>query len=320
MSGEQWVVTGGAGYIGAHVVRALLDAGRTPVVLDDLSTGLPSRLPADVELLDHSVLDTSALTLALERLRPTGIVHLAAKKSPTESMSDPLLYARENVGGVVSLLEAMRRTDCSRIVFSSSCSVYGTPVDQLVDEEAPTVPESPYGESKLYGERVLTATARAHGVSVINLRYFNVVGAADRELRDRGAYNLVPLVFRALRDGEPARVFGDDYPTPDGTCVRDYVDVRDLADAHVRAAAALESDAMTATYNVGRGTGSSVLEVLEAVRTVTGRPLTHEVHGRRPGDPAAIVGRVDRIEKELGWRARHDLLDMVRSAWAAEPG
>ena len=320
MAGEQWVVTGGAGYIGAHVVRALLESGRTPVALDDLSTGERSRLPADVELLERSVLDTSALTTAFERLRPTGVVHLAAKKSPTESMSDPLLYARENVGGVISLLEAMRRADCARIVFSSSCSVYGTPIDEVVDEEAPTVPESPYGESKLYGERVLTATARAHGLGVINLRYFNVVGAAAPELRDRGAYNLVPLVFRALRDGVPARVFGDDYPTPDGTCVRDYVDVRDLAAAHVRAAAALESGAMTATYNVGRGAGSSVLEVLAAVRTVTGHPVPHEVHARRPGDPARVVGRVERIERELSWVARHDLVDMVSSAWAAERG
>jgi UDP-glucose 4-epimerase len=246
------------------------------------------------------------------------VVHLAGRKSPTESVTDPLFYARENVGGVVSLLDALRAAGGSRVVFSSSCSVYGTPDLDVVDEDAPTVPESPYGESKLYGERVLVAAAAAYGLGVVNLRYFNVVGAAAPELRDTGAYNLVPLVFRALRTGERPRVFGGDYPTPDGTCVRDYVDVRDLADAHVRAAEALEEGRTTATYNVGRGVGSSVLEVLDVVRAVTGSPLEHDVVDRRPGDPARIVGSVERIARELGWRARHDLTDMVASAWAAE--
>jgi UDP-glucose 4-epimerase len=256
----------------------------------------------------------------MRRVQPAGVVHLAGKKSPTESMADPLLYARENAGGVVSLVEALQATGCTRVVFSSSCSVYGTPDLDLVDEDSPTLPESPYGESKLYGERVLDASAAAYGLGVVNLRYFNVVGAAAPELRDTGAYNLVPLVFRALRKGETAKVFGGDYPTADGTCVRDYVDVRDLADAHVRAAEALEEGLRTATYNVGRGEGSSVLEVLDVVRAVTGRPLTHEVVERRPGDPARIVGRVDRITEDLGWRARHDLADMVRSAWEAGTG
>jgi UDP-glucose 4-epimerase len=155
-------------------------------------------------------------------------------------MTDPLLYARENTGGVIGLLEALRAAGGTRVVFSSSCSVYGTPDLDAVGEDAPTVPESPYGESKLYGERLLNATAAAYGWGVMNLRYFNVVGADAPELRDTGAYNLVPLVLRALRNGEAPSVFGDDYPTPDGTCIRDCVDVRDLADAHVRAAEALE--------------------------------------------------------------------------------
>jgi UDP-glucose 4-epimerase len=314
----RWLVTGGAGYIGAHVVRALLAAGREAVVVDDLSTGLASRLPADVELRRMSVLDTAALTEVLEQTGPTGVIHLAAKKSPTESMQHPLLYARENAGGVVSLIEALRSTGGTRVVFSSSCSVYGTPAVELVDEDAPTVPESPYGESKLYGERVLTASAAAYGLGVVNLRYFNVVGAGAPELRDTGVYNLVPLVFEALRTGERPRVFGADYPTPDGTCVRDYVDVEDLADAHVRAAAALESERRVATYNVGRGEGSSVLEVLDAVRTVTGLQVSYDAVDRRPGDPARVVGRVDRIARELAWTAKRDLTDMVGSAWTAE--
>ncbi len=253
------MVTGGAGYIGAHVVHALLASGRGAIVVDDLPTGLPSRLPADVDLVETSVLDTPAMTALLRRVRPSGVIHLAAKKSPTESMADPLLYVRENVRGVVSLLEAMRAAEGTRVVFSSSCSVYGTPDVELVEEDGPTVPGSPYGESKLYGERVISASARAYGWGAINLRYFNVAGAAAPELRDTGAYNLVPLMFAAVRAGTRPRVFGTDYPTPDGTCIRDYVDVEDLADAHVHAAEALESEPRAATYNVGRGQGSSVL-------------------------------------------------------------
>ena len=310
----RWLVTGGAGYIGSHVVRALEDSGREAVVADDLSTGIPSRLPAGMPLHCTNVLDTRHLTDILVASRPAGVIHLAAKKSPTESVRDPLLYARENVGGVISLLQAIRATGVSLVVFSSSCSVYGTPDSDLVDEDSPTVPESPYGESKLYGERLMSAAAVAYGLGVVNLRYFNVVGAATPELRDTGAYNLVPLVLEALAKGAIPRVFGGDYDTPDGTCVRDYVDVEDLADAHVRAAESLERHPRTATYNVGRGEGSSVLEVLGAIRAATGHPFPHTVADRRPGDPARIVGCVDRIARELGWAATRDLDDMIGSA------
>jgi UDP-glucose 4-epimerase len=315
-----WLVTGGAGYIGAHVVRALLESGRGAVVVDDLSTGLAARVPPGADLVQMSVLDTAGLIELLRDLRPTGVIHLAGKKSPTESMSDPLLYARENAQGVISLAEALRDTGGTRVVFSSSCSVYGTPDVDLVDEDSATVPVSPYGESKLYGERVLAATAAAHRFSVINLRYFNVAGTCDGppDMRDTGAYNLVPLLFRALREGTRPRVFGGDYDTPDGTCVRDYVHVEDLADAHVRSAEALENGPRVATYNVGRGQGSSVLAVLDAVRAVTGTPMPHDVVDRRAGDPARIVGRVDRISRQLAWHARRDLEDMVASAWKAE--
>jgi UDP-glucose 4-epimerase len=320
MAGTRWIVTGGAGYIGAHVVRALLHSGREAVVVDDLSTGSRARVPDGTGLHVVSVLDTAAFTDLLDRYRPDGVIHLAAKKSPTESTADPLLYARENVGGVVSLATAMRDAECPRVVFSSSCSVYGTPDVDTIREDGPTGPESPYGESKLYGERVLTASALAYGLGVVNLRYFNVVGAASPELRDTGVYNLVPRVLEARRLGEPATVFGDDYPTPDGTCIRDYVDVRDLADAHVRAAAALESELRVATYNIGRGRGSSVLDVLAAVEQATGSPVPHVVAGRRPGDPARIVGDVDLVARELHWSARYDLRDMVGSAVAADSG
>lgn len=317
-----WLVTGGAGYIGAHVVRSLVASGRAAVVVDDLSTGLTSRLPAGTELVHGSVVDTPLLTTLLGRIRPAGVIHLAGKKFPSESVADPLLYAHHNVGGVTSLLEAMRATDVDRVVFSSSCSVYGTPEAGLVDESAPTVPESPYGESKLYGERLFAAAASAYGTSVISLRYFNVVGAAEPALADTSPLNLVPLVLRALRTGTPPQVYGGDYPTPDGTCVRDYVHVEDLAEAHVRAAGALETNPSRAghqaVYNVGRGEGSSVLQVLDAVRAASGSSFAHEVRERRPGDPARVIGRVDAIARDLDWTATRDLTDMVRSAWLAD--
>jgi UDP-glucose 4-epimerase len=320
MNGGRWLIVGGAGYIGAHVVRAFRASGREPVVLDDLSTGLMRRLPDDVDLHRGSVLDGRFLQEVLRRVQPTGVVHLAGKKSPAESVTHPLLYARENVGGVVSLLDALRGTGGTRVVFSSSASVYGTPDDEFVDEDAPTNPESPYGHSKLYGERVLNAAATAYALGVINLRYFNVVGAATPDMKDSSVSNLVPLVFRAVRSATPAQVFGADYNTPDGTCIRDYVDVEDLADAHVRAAEQLESQASVATYNVGRGIGVSVRQVLDAVAKVSGVPASYEVVGRRPGDPARVVGRVDRIARELGWTATRDLDDMLRTAWLADDG
>lgn len=318
MVARRWMVTGGAGYVGSHVVRALRSSGRQVVVVDDLSTGVASRLPPEVELLHGSVTDANFLTECLQFASPAGVLHVAAKKSPTESVSDPLLYARENVGGVVALLQAVCATRGSRLVFSSSCSVYGTPGSELVDEDAPKVPDSPYGESKLYGEQLLAAAARAYQLGVISLRYFNVVGAAEPDLADTGAYNLVPLAFQALRAGADLGVFGGDYPTADGTCVRDYVDVEDVADAHVRAVEALERRSVLAVYNVGRGEGSSVLEVLDAIRGVTGATLGYEMLPRRPGDPARVVGAVGRIATDLGWRARRDLVDMVTSAWRAE--
>jgi UDP-glucose 4-epimerase len=316
--GGRWLVTGGAGYIGAHVVRALLASGREAVVVDDFSTGLRARLPDEVPVLRADVTEVDAMTQVLRQTQPTGVVHVAGKKSPTESVLDPLLYARENVAGVTALLTAMRATGGSRVLFSSSCAVYGTPASATVGEDDPKLPESPYGDSKWYGERLLAAAARAYGLGVISLRYFNVVGAAEPGLADTGTHNLVPLVLRALRDGVSPQVFGTDYPTPDGTCVRDYVDVEDLADAHVRAVEALEDGARSAAYNVGRGEGASVLTVLDLLRSTTGHDFAHQVRPRRPGDPAWVVGRVDRIAADLGWVARRDLASTIGSAWRAE--
>ncbi len=311
-----WLVTGGAGYIGAHVVRSLLADDREVVVVDDLSTGDGSRVPGGVALVEGSVLDRGLVRKVLREHAVTGVVHVAAKKQVGESMADPLLYYRENVEGLVALLDGCRAKGVDKVVFSSSAATYGLPDVDLVDEAVPGAPLSPYGESKLIGEWMLRQCERAYGLRTMNLRYFNVAGTAAPELGDVGVFNLIPMVFERLEAAQRPRVFGGDYDTPDGTCVRDYVHVADIADAHLAAARALEAGATGATYNIGRGEGSSVLDVLRVVGAVTGRDTTPEVVARRPGDPARIVAAVDRIRDGLGFTARHDLTSMVSSAWA----
>jgi UDP-glucose 4-epimerase len=310
-----WLVTGGAGYIGAHVVRAMVADGREVVALDDLSTGDAARVQG-APLVVASVLDRPALDKAIAEHGVTGVVHIAAKKQVGESVADPLLYYRENLIGLTTLLEAVRDAGVDRFVFSSSAATYGLPDVDLVTEDTPAVPLSPYGETKLVGEWLMRDCAAAFGLRSLALRYFNVAGAAAPELGDPGVFNLVPMVFRALEAGERPQVFGGDYPTPDGTCVRDYVHVADIADAHLAAARALDEGAGSATYNIGRGEGSSVLEVLDVIGRVTGRDTTPEVVDRRPGDPARVVAAVDRIRVGLGFTASRDLTEMVDSAWA----
>jgi UDP-glucose 4-epimerase len=310
-----WLVTGGAGYIGAHVVRAMVEDGTSVVALDDLSTGDASRV-SGAQLEIGSVLDRALLDRVIATHGVTGAVHIAAKKQVGESVADPLLYYRENVHGLVTLLEACRDARVDRFVFSSSAATYGLPDVDLVTEDVPGVPLSPYGESKLIGEWVMRDCATAFGLRYMALRYFNVAGAASPELGDPGVFNLIPMVFRELEARSRPKVFGNDYPTPDGTCIRDYVHVADIAAAHLAAAHALEEGAEPATYNIGRGEGSSVLEVLEVIGKVTGRDVTPEIVDRRPGDPARIVAAVERIREGLGFSATRDLEDMVETAWA----
>jgi UDP-glucose 4-epimerase len=310
-----WLVTGGAGYIGAHVVRALRADDEQVVVLDDLSTGEAGRV-GDVPLVRAGVGDADVVRRTLRDHDVAGIVHIAAKKQVGESVADPLLYYRENVAGLATLLDVAVAEGVGSFVFSSSASVYGMPDRDLVDEGAPLVPMSPYGETKVIGEWMSRALATAGRLRAVSLRYFNVAGAVDPDLGDPGVFNLIPLVFRALAAGERPQVFGADYPTPDGTCVRDYVHVGDIADAHVAALRHLVAGGDSATYNVGRGEGVSVREVMTAVGEVTGLDVDPVVVARRPGDPARTVAAVDRIRSDLGWRARHDLRDMVESAWA----
>jgi UDP-glucose 4-epimerase len=311
-----WLITGGAGYIGAHVVRAMTEAGERTAVYDDLSTGLVERVPAEVPLVVASTLDAESLRRALTDHAVTGVVHLAAKKQVGESMELHLHYYRENVEGLRVLLEAVTGAGVPSFVFSSSAAVYGMPDVSLVTEETPCLPMSPYGETKLVGEWLVRATARATGLSTACLRYFNVAGAAAPELADVGVFNLIPMVFEKLTQNAPPRIFGDDYPTPDGTCVRDYIHVVDLAEAHVAAARALRtSPGADLTLNIGRGEGVSVREMVDRINAITGYGTPPTVTPRRPGDPARVVASADRIARELGWTAKHDVEDMITSAW-----
>ena len=321
------LVTGGAGYIGAHVTHALAASGRPVAVLDDLSTGTADRLPDGVPLVEGDVGDAEIVAKALADLDVTSVIHIAAKKQVGESVARPLWYYRQNVTAMATLLECCVGAGVGRFLFSSSAATYGMATGGLIDEDTPAQPINPYGESKLIGEWMLADVARAEGLSYAALRYFNVAGAAVPELGDPGAFNLIPMVFDALTRGDRPRIFGDDWPTPDGTCIRDYVHIADLADAHICALDSLapgstagagapgEASADGLVLNVGTGQGSSVREVIDAIGRVLGAPLDVEVVERRPGDPAALVAKVDRISDVLGWSATRNLDDMVSSAW-----
>ncbi|MFF5424642.1 MULTISPECIES: UDP-glucose 4-epimerase GalE [unclassified Streptomyces] len=316
-----YLITGGAGYIGSHVVRAMTQAGERVVVLDDLSTGYAERVPEGVPLVVGSTLDREVLDRTIAEHGVTGVVHLAAKKQVGESVELPLHYYRENVIGLTVLLEAVTAAGVRNFLFSSSAAVYGMPDVDLVTEETPCLPLSPYGETKLAGEWLVRAAGKAHGISTACLRYFNVAGAATPELADTGVFNLVPMVFERLDAGESPRIFGDDYDTPDGTCIRDYIHVEDLADAHLVAARKLAEWAEAGeprdlTVNIGRGEGVSVTEMVGLINEITGHTTEPVVTPRRPGDPARVVASADRIAAELGWKARHDVRDMISSAWA----
>ncbi|MGW4647162.1 UDP-glucose 4-epimerase GalE [Kitasatospora sp. NPDC004289] len=314
-----WLITGGAGYIGGHVVRELVATGRRVVVLDDLSSGSPSRLPGGVPLVVGSTLDRAALDAVIREHGVTGVVHVAAKKAVGESVEQPLRYYRENLTGLQTVLEAAVDGGLRHVLFSSSAAVYGMPDVDLVTEATPCDPMNPYGESKLAGEWMVRAVGRAHGLSTVSLRYFNVAGTAAPELADDGVSNLVPMVLQRLTSGRAPLVFGDDYATPDGSCVRDYIHVADIASAHLAAVERLEAaeERLALTLNIGRGEGVSVLEMVAAIARITGLDTPPEIAPRRAGDPASVVASAELIHRELGWKAAHDLDSMITSAWEA---
>lgn len=314
-----WLVTGGAGYIGSHVTHAFREAGVPVVVIDSLASGHEEFVPRDVPFVRGSVLDSDLVVRALSENSVTGVVHLAGFKYAGVSVQKPMLTYRQNVAGTVSLLDAMNEAGVGNIVFSSSAATYGTPDVDQVTESTPTGPESPYGESKLIGEWLLRDQAVATGLRHTSLRYFNVVGSGSPELFDSSPHNLFPIVLRALADGKTPQINGDDYPTPDGTCVRDYVHVADLARSHVAAAQALDAGRELApVYNLGSGDGVSVKEIMDTVRAVTGIDFTPAIAPRRAGDPARIVASGELAARDLDWAMRHSLADMVASAWEAQ--
>ncbi|MBL8932283.1 MAG: UDP-glucose 4-epimerase GalE [Kineosporiaceae bacterium] len=319
-----WLVTGGAGYIGSHVARRLRESGRPVVVLDDLSSGhrefVADGADEGVRFVEGSITEPAAVDRAIGAFGEpvAGVVHLAGFKYAGVSVQRPLHTYTQNVTGMQVLLERLVAHGVSRFVFSSSAATFGTPDVDLVTEDTPTRPESPYGESKLIGEWLLRDVALVSDLRHTSLRYFNVVGSGYADLYDSSPHNLFPLVLKALTEGRVPSVNGTDYPTPDGSCVRDYVHVDDLALAHVAAAEALEAGrALEPVYNLGSGSGSSVLEIMDAVRRVTGIEFTPERRERRPGDPARIVATGELAGRDLGWQMRHDLDAMVASAWAA---
>lgn len=316
------LVTGGAGYIGGHVVASLHGAGREAVVADDFSTGLRSRVPADVDTLEIDLASRGAAAVLAEFCLRNGVdsvLHLAARKRVDESVRRPIWYSRQNLGALENVLDAASAARIRDVVFSSSAAVYGAAGEATIAEDTPPFPINPYGQTKLAGEWLAEAWARAGGGRVISLRYFNVAGTADARMADRYALNLIPMVIDRVRAGEAPRVFGGDHPTPDGSCVRDFVHVSDLVDAHLLALESLSAAPAGSgeVFNLGTGRGSSVLEVIALVQRVAETQLTPVIEERRPGDPARVVASVERIRERLGWSSRLDLTEMVRSTWTA---
>jgi UDP-glucose 4-epimerase len=312
------LVTGAAGYVGSVSVEALLAAGHEVVAIDDLSSGHRDAIPSAVASVHGTVGDGALLVELLERQRTDAVLHCAARSLVGESMTDPAGYYRENVVAGQTLLDSMRAAGVRRLVFSSSAAVYGTPASTPVTEDAPLRPISPYGETKRTFEAMLGWYGRAYGLRSVSLRYFNAAGATASNGEDHHPEtHLIPNLMAAAMGRRQVTLFGDDYPTADGTPVRDYIHVADLADAHLLALDRTAEGEGSEVYNLGSGRGFSVREVLRAAEAIVGHPIAHEVGPRRPGDPPVLVASAERAQQELGWRARRGSLEeMVGSAWA----
>jgi UDP-glucose 4-epimerase len=313
------LITGGAGYIGSLTARHLAEAGHEPIVLDDLRNGHRAAV-GTLPLVVGDVRDVDLVAATLERERIDAVIHFAALKSVEDSVNDPGAYFDDNVGGTLGVLRAMARTGVRRIVFSSSCAVYGMPRSLPVTESSPIQPMNPYGETKAMSERLLPWFESSYGIRSAALRYFNAAGAAEDGSAGEdwaGAQNLIPVVLRTAAGRQPVvRIFGTDHPTPDGTAIRDYIHVLDLAEGHRCALETIDRDDASLTVNVGTGVGASVREVLDAARRITGREIPAEEAPRRAGDPPAIWADTTAAGERLGWRATRTLDDIIRSAWA----
>jgi UDP-glucose 4-epimerase len=314
------LVSGGAGYIGSVVAAQLLAAGHDVTVLDDLSTGHEDAVPPGAAFVRGSIRDKAVSVLAERDIE--AVLHFAGSSLVGESVADPAGYWANNLGGTLALLDAMRRADTGRIIFSSTAAVYGEPERTPIEETCPTRPTNPYGASKLAVDTALAEYAPLQGFGAVSLRYFNVSGAQQAAHgswlgeRHTPETHLIPNVLAGAAANRDVQIFGDDYPTPDGTCIRDYIHVTDLADAHLRALSACEPGRHR-IYNLGNGSGFSVREVIDVCRVVTERDIPVTVAPRRPGDPAILVASARRIQSDLGWQARNDLLAMVTDAWQA---
>ncbi len=316
------LVTGGAGYIGSHMVKLLVEKGAQVSVLDDLSTGHADAVKG-CEFVQGDIADIPAVKDLLKKKRIEGVIHFAASSLVGESMADPLKYYRRNVGATVALVQAMVDEKVSRIVFSSTAAVYGDPVRTPIDEDHPKNPVNPYGGSKLAIERMLSDCSTAYGLGVVVLRYFNAAGAdPSGELGERHnpETHLIPLVLQAASGRRASiSVFGNDWPTRDGTCVRDYIHVNDLCDAHLRALDWLAKGGKYEAFNLGNGDGATVLEVIDAARRVTGKSIKIDDAPRRAGDPPALVADAGKAKRVLGWQpSRADIGGIVRDAWNFE--
>ena len=314
------LVTGGAGYIGSHVARLLTEAGTEVIVVDDLSTGKDSRISGltsyRIDLAEPSAVPT--LGELMNKHKVTSVIHLAALKQVGASVENPEEYFNKNLGGQANLLLAMRSAGVKKLVFSSSAAAYGVPDVDLVSEEEISSPINPYGQTKLIGEWMAANAETSWGLRHVNLRYFNVAGAGWDDLADTQVLNLIPIVFEAIRNKSKPKVYGADYNTTDGSCVRDYVHVLDLAQAHIEALRYLEQNQREFnTFNVGTGTGSTVLEVIRQIQKTTGINFEYEVLARRPGDPARLISDASRIKTTMGWKAKNSLVEIVESAWKA---
>jgi UDP-glucose 4-epimerase len=311
------LVTGGAGYIGSVTCERLLSCGHQVSVVDDLSRGHREAVPAGVSLHVASILESARLEEIFSQERPEGVLHFAASSQVGESMQDPGLYFRNNVGGIITLLDSCRRAGCDRVLLSSSAATYGDPETVPIREDAPTSPTNPYGESKRIGEQILEWYRRVHGIRYASLRYFNAAGASHERGEDHTPEtHLIPLALAATGGGGATlRVFGTDYPTPDGTCIRDYVHVLDLADAHILALEKLSAESRL-VLNLGNASGFSILEVIDSVQRVTGRKVSWAPAPRRPGDPPRLVASQERARAILGWNPHHASLDtIIETAW-----
>ncbi len=308
------LVIGGAGYIGSVMTEMLLDQGHEPVVFDSLERGHRDAVDSRARLIEGNLLDAEAIKKAMLEVKPDAVMHFAAYALVGESMEDPMLYFRNNVGGGIHLVDAMEAAGVGKIIFSSTCATYGVPQKIPLTEDHPQNPINPYGESKLLFEKVLSWCTRQRGIKAVYLRYFNACGASEKFGEDhRPESHLIPNVLKvALGQRHKLFIFGDDYDTPDGTCIRDYIHIKDLGQAHILA---MTGDHQGA-FNLGNGDGYSIRQLIEVAREVTGHPIPAEKAPRRPGDPARLIGSAEKARNELGWKPQYaDLKTIIEHAW-----